>query len=55
MEKDFEQSARNLRREYLRKWRSEHPERVREHNKRYWIRRAEREALENVEAKNDQS
>ena len=38
-------------REYMRRWRSENKDKVREANLRYWLRRAEREAAEQTEQK----
>lgn len=29
-------------REYMREWRRRNPNKVREHNRRYWVRRAEK-------------
>ena len=37
-----ERAAVEARREYQRKWRSEHKENVREHNRRYWLKKAHR-------------
>lgn len=36
-----ERAAIEIRREYQRKWRSEHKANVREHNKRYWLKKAQ--------------
>lgn len=36
-----ERAAIEMRREYQHKWRSEHKENVREHNKRYWLKKAQ--------------
>lgn len=38
----MDESAREAQRQYLRKWRREHPDRVQQHNRTYWQRRAER-------------
>ena len=40
-------------REYMRRWRSENKEKVREANLRYWLKRAEREAAEQTEQKKE--
>ncbi len=37
-------AAIEVRREYQRKWRSEHKENVREHNRRYWLKKAKQAA-----------
>lgn len=42
-----ERAAIETRREYQRKWRSEHKENVREHNKRYWLKKAKQAADRN--------
>lgn len=46
-------AAKIVQREYLRSWRKQHPEKVREYNRSYWERRAEKAATaareENVE------
>lgn len=36
----IEERAREERREYYRKWRAKNPDKVREHNRRYWEKRA---------------
>lgn len=38
----FEKEARNLRNEYQRKWRAANKDKVREANKRYWERKAQK-------------
>lgn len=38
-----ERAAIEARREYQRKWRSEHKANVREHNKRYWLKKAQKQ------------
>lgn len=35
-----ERAAVEARRKYQRKWRSDHKENVREHNRRYWLKKA---------------
>ncbi|MBR6208908.1 MAG: phosphatase [Oscillospiraceae bacterium] len=35
-------SAEELRRKYLKEWRKQHPEKVREYNRRYWERKAQK-------------
>lgn len=39
------EKARAAQRAYAKAWRAKNPDKVREKNLRYWIRRAEREAL----------
>lgn len=34
------EAAKKARREYIRKWRRDHPEKVRETNRRYWEKKA---------------
>lgn len=41
-----ERAAIEARRKYQRKWRAEHKANVREHNKRYWLRKAWQSANE---------
>ena len=33
-------TAKSIQREYLRSWREQHPEKVREYNRRYWEKKA---------------
>ena len=40
-----EDHARELKNAYLREWRAKHPENVRQHNKNYWMKRAEAETV----------
>lgn len=42
-ETEQEREAREAMNAYLRKWRSEHPEKVRKYNKDYWIKKTKRE------------
>jgi len=46
-DKQLEELAREKQREYLREWRRNNPDKVREYNKSYWRRRAIRELKEN--------
>ena len=46
--------AREAQRRYQREWRKAHPDRVREKNRQYWERKAQREA-EQQEDKHGQS
>lgn len=39
----LDERAAALRRQYIREWRKRNPEKVRQYNQDYWIRRAERE------------
>lgn len=43
------EKAREAQRAYARNWRAKNKERVRANNLRYWLRRAEREAIEQAE------
>ncbi len=52
MEKDKENAARKAQREYMREWRKRNPDKVREANRLYWQRRAERLSKE-TEGKNE--
>lgn len=48
-----ENAAVEVRRAYLKKWRAEHPEKVKEYNISYWRRKAERaQEMEAEHAKN---
>lgn len=40
--KTLEELAIEIRRAYFREWRKKNPDKVRENNHRYWIKRAER-------------
>ena len=40
-EKELSQEAKEARRAYLRKWRRENPEKVKEQKRRYWERKAQ--------------
>ena len=40
-EKELSQEAKEARRAYLRKWRRENPEKVKEQERRYWERKAQ--------------
>lgn len=40
------EAAKQARREYKRRWAREHPEQIREHQARYWAKRAEVEKAE---------
>lgn len=53
--KDLKLRAREIRNEYMRQYRKKNPDKVREINKRYWERKAEREQEEQEdEHQNDQ-
>lgn len=45
--------ARQERNKYHREWRAKNPDKVRERNRRYWERRAEKAAAETKEADNN--
>lgn len=50
----IEERAKVARREYYRAYRKKHPEKVREQNRRYWLKRAERlAAAEREEAEHE--
>lgn len=52
--KDFiaaQEAKRKYQREYMRRWRKANPERVKESNLNYWLRRSEREAKEAAKQK----
>ncbi len=51
MVKDMNQEARAARREYMRRWRAEHPEAVKAAQVRYWAKKAE--ALKNESGNQD--
>ena len=38
----MDQNAREAQRAYMREWRKRNPDKVRENNRRYWIRRAQK-------------
>lgn len=40
------EAKRKYQRAYMKKWREQNPERVKENNLKYWLRRAAREAKE---------
>lgn len=42
MDKKLSKAARRIRNEYVRNWRANHAEQVREANRRYWEKRAAR-------------
>ena len=42
-EQQLEEHAKELQREALNKWRKAHPDRVKEYNKRYWLKKAARD------------
>ena len=41
MGKKLEEKACKARREYMRKWRQKNPDKVAEHTRRYWLKKAE--------------
>ena len=43
-------APRELRRKYLREWRKRNPEKVRQYNRDYWIRRAKKALQEQEDA-----
>lgn len=45
-DKEIQELAREKQREYQREWRKKNPDKVKEYNKRYWMRRALREVKE---------
>lgn len=44
---DSRQRAKELQRQYLKKWRKQNPEKVKKYNRDYWIRKAEKERKNN--------
>ena len=42
---ELSDEARQFKNAYLRKWRAANPEKVREHNRRYWERRYQKNLL----------
>ena len=44
---ELSEQARAAQREYKREWRQKNKDRIAEHNKRYWERKAEKMAAEN--------
>lgn len=44
--------AKELRREYARKWRAANPDKVKAANERYWLKLAEKEAEEAADGNN---
>lgn len=52
-EKKLDKQARIARAEYYREWRRRNPDKVRENNRRYWQKRAERLAKEKEETENE--
>ena len=48
MAKDLNPEARAARREYMRRWRAEHPESVKAAQVRYWAKKAESMKNENT-------
>lgn len=40
--------AKRVKNEYMKRWRAKNPEKQKEYNRRYWERRAAREASEGV-------
>ena len=45
----IDDKAKAAQREYLRAWRKQNPEKVKQYNRGYWERRAEREAKQDAE------
>ena len=46
MSYEIERMAREAQNKYAREWRKKNPDKVREINRKYWVRRAQREAGE---------
>ena len=44
MSKEIEDKGAEIRRNYIREWRRNNRDKVREYNHRYWLRKAEKEA-----------
>lgn len=47
-----EREIKDLRNKYNREWRAKNKDKVKQYNKSYWERRAEREATENKKERN---
>jgi len=45
----MEQKAREMQREYQRQWRKKNPDKVREKNRRYWVKKAREQAEKGVD------
>lgn len=43
MQKSLEEKSVEIRNEYIREWRRNNKDKVREYNRRYWLNRAKRE------------
>ena len=50
---NMNENAREAQRVYMREWRRRNPDKVREINQRYWMRRAERMKAKKGESEND--
>ena len=53
-EKTVQELANNERREYLKKWRREHADRVKEHNRQYWRKKAMKKLQEQKGGEDDE-
>ena len=54
MKAEQSQAIAETRREYQRNWRKRNPEKVKQHNEQYWLRRVQKTAIRERSAKNDQ-
>lgn len=48
---NLEEIARQERLEYFRQWRANNKDKVKQHNKNYWLRKAEQRLMENEKTK----
>lgn len=53
-EKTVQELANNERREYLKKWRAAHADRVKEHNRQYWRKKAMKKLQEQKRSEADE-
>lgn len=44
MSRITEERAAEMRREYLQSWRKKNPEKVKQYNRKYWLRKAEKQS-----------
>lgn len=51
----MDQNAKAVRAAYQRAWRKKNPEKVREINERYWMRRAEKELVRRAAEKEEET
>lgn len=54
MNKEVEKMAKEAQNRYAREWRKKNPDKVRETNRKYWVRRVEREISKRKEGGYDE-